>query len=139
MVPQLVQRVCANNSIKEENKIQVLDSLNTFLQNATDEQLGQLENKIAQLDQRPYYFSDLIKSIGSIVVGWSVGLEALYLATSELNEATPYGLFSGLVSFGLGSLGGYFYGVGFLNSDTEDIHYPENDKIADIGTIFFKM
>ncbi|KTD40130.1 hypothetical protein [Legionella parisiensis] len=136
LVPQLVQRICASNS---ENKIQVLEQLNTFLQNATEQQLGQLENKISQLDQRQHYFSDLIKSIGSIVVGWSVGLRLLYIATSKLTEATPHGLVLGLLGIAAGSAGGFAYGADFLNSGAEDIHYPENDKIADIGTICSKM
>jgi hypothetical protein len=136
LVPQLVKRICASNS---ENKIKALDQLNTFLQNATEQQVGQLENKISQLDQRPYYFSDLIKSIGSIVVGWSAGLGSLYIATRKLTEGTPYGLVIGLGSIVVGSSKGYEYGIDFLNSGTEDSHYPENDKISDIGTICSKM
>lgn len=135
LIPQLVQRICASNS---ENKIQVLDQLNTFLQNATEQQHSQLENKISQLDQRPYYFSDLIKSISSIVVGWSIGLGFLYIATCKLTEATPYGLVFGLLGIGAGSVGGLTYGADFLNSGVEDSHYPENKKIADIGTICSK-
>lgn len=136
LVPQLLQRICASNC---ENKIQVLDQLNTFLQNATNEQLGQLENKISQLDQRQHYLSDLIKSIGSTVSGWIAGLGLIYEVTRKMTPATPFGWAFGLISIAAGSYFGHSYGVNFLNSGTEDIHHPENDKIAAIGTICSKI
>lgn len=136
LVPQLVQRICASNS---ENKIQVLDQLNTFLQNATEQQLGQLEKKISQLDQRQHYFSDLIKSIGSIVAGWSAGLALFYDVTRKMTPATGVGWGFSFIIIAAGSYFGHSYGVDFLNIGTEDVHHPENDKIAAIGTICSKM
>lgn len=142
LIPQLIKRINTNKLIIIENKIQALEQLNLFLQDTTEEQLGLFAAKISQLDERQHNVSDLIKAIGLFVVGSVIGLFFCSIASKSndgQSSAAGFGFIFGVSSI-LGAIGGACdFGSLYLNNGEEDRHYPDKDKIVEIGSICSKM